>query len=142
MGRLEALRLEAGARMGFKNVADIVIPKPVLLAAARNGADLGARYFMPHSCHKALAITGAVGIATACATPGTVAAALTGPIALPRTLAIEHPSGRLDVALETRPGVAGPIAMLLRTTRRLFEGSVIVQVPAESRSRVAHSLAK
>jgi 2-methylaconitate cis-trans-isomerase PrpF len=61
--------------MGFPDAAAMVIPKPVLIAPALNGGTLSVRYFMPHDCHRALAITGAIATATACATPGTVAAA-------------------------------------------------------------------
>jgi 2-methylaconitate cis-trans-isomerase PrpF len=73
---LEVIRREAGRRMGLGDVSNLVIPKPVLIAPARNGGSFAARYFMPHACHKALAVTGAVGLATAVATPGTRAAAL------------------------------------------------------------------
>ncbi len=65
MRRLEALRIEAGARMGIADAGNKVIPKPVLLSAPQHGGDLQVRYFMPHQCHTALAITGAVGLATA-----------------------------------------------------------------------------
>ena len=39
MTRLESLRIEAGRRMGFANAADLVIPKPVLIAPAVNGGN-------------------------------------------------------------------------------------------------------
>jgi 2-methylaconitate cis-trans-isomerase PrpF len=128
--RLESLRIEAGQRMGFKDVAELVIPKPVLVAHPQRQGTISGRYFMPASCHKAFAITGAVGIATACVKPGTVASALIGEIALPRTLTIEHPSGRLDVKLESVAGSAEPVASLVRTARRLFEGAVFARVPS------------
>ena len=64
MARLERLRVAAGRAMGFADAAERVIPKPVLLAAAAEGGTLCARYFTPHECHKALAIGGAVAIAT------------------------------------------------------------------------------
>jgi 2-methylaconitate cis-trans-isomerase PrpF len=136
--RLERLRIEAGARMGIANAAGLVIPKPVLLAAPAHGGTLTARYFMPHQCHKALAITGSVAIAMAALTPGTVAAALAGELTLPADLALEHPSGRLVVRLEGRAGHAEPLASILRTTRRLFEGSVLVKrhVLAEPREQI------
>lgn len=135
--RLERLRVEAGARMGIANAAELVIPKPVLLAAPAHGGTLAARYFMPHQCHEALAITGAVAIAMAAVTPATVAAALAGALTLPAELAIEHPSGRLLVRLERRAGHAEPVALVLRTTRRLFEGAVLVKrdVLAETREQ-------
>lgn len=137
LARLEAIRVEAGKRMGFANAADIVIPKPVLIAAPRAGGTISARYFMPHSCHKALAITGGVGLATACATPGTVAQLITGTIDFPRTLTLEHPSGRLDVRLELTAGRTEPVAYVLRTARRLFEGTVFAEIPSSVAARTA-----
>lgn len=129
LARLEAIRIEAGERMGFSDVARIVIPKPVLLAPPFRGGFISARYFVPHACHKALAITGGVGIATACATPGTIAEQITGRPRIPCAVAVEHPSGRLEIGLEAAPGHREPIALVVRTARRLFEGAVFVCVP-------------
>ncbi|MBN8927563.1 MAG: 4-oxalomesaconate tautomerase [Rhodospirillales bacterium] len=122
--RLEAMRIEAGRRMGLGDVRALVVPKPVLIAPAVD-ATLAVRYFMPHACHSALAVTGAVAIATACLTPGTVAASLTGPLAAPAEITLAHPAGRL--ALRMAPG---PEARLVRTARRLFEGAVFARAPA------------
>jgi hypothetical protein len=127
MARLEQVRIAAGKRMGIADAADRVIPKPVLVAPAGDGGTLAVRYFMPHQCHTALATTGAVAIAAACATPGTVAAEIAGPVDLPTTLSFEHPSGHLEVRLERRDGTAQPVASIVRTARRLFEGAVLVK---------------
>jgi 2-methylaconitate cis-trans-isomerase PrpF len=127
--RLEAIRIQAGERMGLTNVANRVIPKPVLLSLPCAGGTISARYFMPHLCHKALAITGGVGIATACVTEGTIAQAIAGPVSLPLTIGIEHPSGRLDVLLEADPARTEPVVRVVRTARRLFEGTVFASVP-------------
>lgn len=132
--RLSSIRLEAGRRMGMGDVIDKVIPKPVLIAAPTQGGTLCVRYFMPHECHPALATTGAVGIATAVITPGTIAAALTGGLQVPTQVRLEHPSGRLDVELETRNGVT--VAGLVRTARRLFEGYAFAK-PAAHLTRAA-----
>src|SRR3954462_11063453 len=67
-------------------------------------------YFMPHDCHRALAVTGAVATATACVTPGTIAASMVGPIALPGDITIEHPSGRIAVRLEPDQKQTVPVA--------------------------------
>jgi 2-methylaconitate cis-trans-isomerase PrpF len=129
MARLDAMRVEAGRRMGCPNAAALVIPKPVLIAPAVQGGTLTVRYFMPHDCHRALAITGAVATATACATPGTVAAAtLAGAVSPPSDLIFEHPSGRLVVRLEpTAADRSAPVAIVRRTARRLFEGTVFAR---------------
>jgi len=127
MRRLEALRIEAGKLMGIADAADRVIPKPVLIAPPSKGGTITARYFMPHSCHAALAITGSVAVATAAVTPGTLAHAIAGDHALPVMFGIEHPSGRLEVTLDHHPDYAEPAAYVVRTARRLFEGHVLVK---------------
>ncbi|ALN74996.1 4-oxalomesaconate tautomerase [Aureimonas sp. AU20] len=132
--RLSAIRLEAGRRMGMGDVADKVIPKPVLIAPPAQGGTLGVRYFMPHECHPALATTGAVGIATACVTPGTIAFRAVGGAAVPTRICLEHPGGRLDVELEFRQGSI--VAGIVRTARRLFEGFVFAK-PAVRIERAA-----
>ncbi len=133
IARLERIRIEAGRRMGIPDAADRVIPKPVMIARPAVGGTLATRYFMPHQCHNALAITGAVAIAMAVVTPGTVAARArgfdrpAGHLELPADLRLEHPSGHLDLRLERRAGCVEPVALVLRTARRLFEGSVLVK---------------
>ena len=127
--RLEALRLEAAEKMGIRNAKDLVIPKPVLVAKAKVGGTLAARYFMPHSCHNAFATTGAVAVGTGAVTPGTVIAEIAGTPKMPADIVIEHPSGTMQVRLEQRAGETAPVAYVVRTARRLFEGRVLVEMP-------------
>ncbi len=84
---------------------------------------------MPHACHNAFAITGAVAVGTAAVTPGTVIADAAGNPTLPADIVIEHPSGTMQVRLEQRAGETAPVAYLVRTARRLFEGRVLVRMP-------------
>ncbi len=130
LARLEHIRRVAGLKMGLGDVSGRVVPKPVLLAPPAKGGSITARYFMPLSCHSALAITGAVGIATACCTAGTLAHRLASPPAADphgaRIVTIEHPSGRIAVELDQAPDGSIRRAALLRTARRLFEGRVLV----------------
>lgn len=118
--RMTGIRIEAGKLMGMGDVSDMVIPKPVLISPARKDGTMSVRYFMPNECHPALATTGAVGIATAAVTAGTVAFEAAGQPSVPALIRIEHPAGRLDVQLEMRNGAIA--AGLVRTARRLFEG--------------------
>lgn len=127
MNRLERIRLEAGRRMGLGDVSGLVIPKPVLIGPPQKGGTLTARYFMPHSCHKAFAVTGAVGLGTACGMPGTLAHRLVGEASLPRSVTIEHPSGRIEVVIDRREGAA--TAAVLRTTKPILEGIAFAQIP-------------
>ena len=128
LARLDAIRLQAGLAMGLGDVSQKVIPKPVLLAPASSGGTIQVRYFMPHSCHRALAITGSIGLATACVSQGTVAAQMLGLDASEERMTqvrIEHPSGSIEVAL-AYVGEQGETirASVVRTARRLFSGEV------------------
>lgn len=129
--RLEQMRLEAGRRMGLGDVSNSVTPKIGLLSAAREGGTIASRYLTPHECHRSHAATGAICLATACSMDGTVAAeVIGGPVRESGTVVIEHPSGRIQVAVELVPDGAGgrrvARAEILRTARRIFEGHVFV----------------
>src|SRR5215471_12640688 len=127
MRRLESIRLEAGRAMGLGDVTKLVIPKPVLVAPARAGGTLAARYFMPHACHNAFATTGAVAVGTAAVTRDTVIAEVSGTPRMPADIVIEHPSGSMQVRIEQRTDEPAPVAYLVRTARRLFEGRVFIE---------------
>ena len=129
LARIEAIRLEAGRRMGFGDVSDKVIPKVGLLARARQGGTISSRYLTPHALHAAHAVTGAVCVATACALEGSIAHELAVPDAAnPRTIWIEHPSGQVDVRLQTSGTGADMtvVAGTLRTARPIMKGTVFV----------------
>ncbi|QLL15790.1 4-oxalomesaconate tautomerase [Pseudomonas chlororaphis] len=130
--RLESLRLQAGLAMGLGDVSDKVIPKPVLISPAKAGGTMQVRYFMPHSCHRALAITGSIGLATACVSAGSVAAELLGGATQLKQVRLEHPSGGIDVVLSYTGDQGETIrASVVRTARRLFSG--FVYAPASQR---------
>ncbi len=144
MATMEAIRREAGARMGLGDVSRSVVPKFGLLSAAREGGTITSRYFTPTQCHLAHAVSGGICVAAAIALPGTVAASLAQESAGwtagdvrrdgdgQRDVTIEHPSGSLEVALRTdrRDGdvrvVSGGVT---RTARKIMSGTVYV--PAE-----------
>ena len=129
LSRIEAIRLQAGERMGFGDVSDKVIPKVGLLARARQGGTISSRYLTPHALHAAHAVTGAVCVSTACALKGSIAHELAvADAANPRTIWIEHPSGQVDVRLETTGEGADMdvVAGTLRTARPIMKGSVFV----------------
>ena len=90
---------------------------------------------MPHDCHTALSVTGGIGIASAVVTQGTIAAEVAGNIAAPADIRLEHPSGHLDIRVEHRDGV--PIALVVRTARRIMEGTLIVDVPVAAGATLA-----
>jgi 2-methylaconitate cis-trans-isomerase PrpF len=128
--RMEPIRIEAGRRMGLGDVSKSVAPKFGLLAPARHGGAVTARYFMPWNCHPTMAVTGAQCLASCLLTPGTVAEGLTAPVeGQPAVVVIEHPSGQIEVTVDyaiNPDGFALRSAGLLRTARLLARGEVYV----------------
>lgn len=134
LARLERVRREAGRRMGLGDVSGLVVPKIGLLSAPRNGGTITSRYFVPDRCHRSHAVTGALCVAVASRLPGTVAYDFARPEpASPVT--IEHPSGRIQIDLSFTPTGDIGRASVVRTARRIFEGSVIVPARAFAHSK-------
>jgi 2-methylaconitate cis-trans-isomerase PrpF len=130
LARIEAIRMEAGRRMGFGDVSDSVMPKVGLLSPPRGSGCITSRYLTPHKLHAAHAVTGAVCVATACLLEGSVAYDLAlRPGGNPCTIWIEHPSGMVDVRMETHgsgPAMKVLKAGILRTARPIMQGNVFV----------------
>jgi len=130
MQRIESIRLEAGRLMGMGDVTKLVVPKPALMSRPAQGGNIASRYFTPHACHKAHAVTGALAVATAAVLPGTVAHRFVEPRGFSGgVLAIEHPTGKIEVDLVTRANGGAPEverASFVRTARRIFDGNVYV----------------
>jgi 4-oxalomesaconate tautomerase len=128
--RMEAIRIEAGKRMGMGDVSGSVTPKFGLLAEPRAGGTITARYFMPKNCHPTMAVTGSQCLASCVLTPGTVAEGLFTPTkGAPALVVIEHPSGTIEVTVDYENGPDGfqlRSAGLLRTARLLARGEVFV----------------
>ncbi|MCX7374234.1 MAG: 4-oxalomesaconate tautomerase [Alphaproteobacteria bacterium] len=120
LARIEKLRMEAGRRMGFGDVTDSVVPK-VGLVGPTQGADFAVRYLTPHAVHKALAVTGAICLAAASRVPGTVVPQVAG-----ETVYIRHPGGVLDVPIAMNGEEDVAWAGMLRTARRIMEGTLLV----------------
>ncbi|WP_372921258.1 4-oxalomesaconate tautomerase [Roseovarius sp.] len=127
--RVEAIRIEAGARMGMGDVTKSVTPKFAILAPAGQGGTIAARYFMPWTTHPSMAVTGSQCLASCALTPGTVAdGLLQRPDAQPANVVLEHPSGTIEVLVDydRTDGFELKSAGLLRTARKLAEGRVFV----------------
>jgi 2-methylaconitate cis-trans-isomerase PrpF/tripartite-type tricarboxylate transporter receptor subunit TctC len=126
--RLEAMRLAAGEMMGLGDVSASVIPKPVLVSAGDSGDSITSRYFTPRRCHASHAVTGAIGVASAFALPGTVASgAGIEHVAARRNLVVLHPAGRIDIEVELEGhGDSARIrrASLVRTARKIMQGEL------------------
>jgi hypothetical protein len=128
--RMEAIRIKAGVLMGMGDISKAVVPKIALLAPAINGGALCVRYFVPYACHKALAVTGTVCLASATAIPGTLAERMASRVRAPQgIIELEHPSGKIAIDLDadfTNGRQELRRAALIRTARRIFEGTVNV----------------
>ncbi|WP_293907366.1 4-oxalomesaconate tautomerase [Phenylobacterium sp.] len=129
--RVEVIRLEIGPRMNLGDVARKTVPKMCLVAPPRHGGAICTRTFIPHRVHEAIGVFGAVSVATACVTPGSIAAEVAGiaDVEAVKDLEIEHPTGFFTVAMDVSL-VDGQIQVrrsaLLRTARRLMRGEVYV----------------
>ncbi len=122
LARLERVRLAAGAAMGLGDVSGSVVPKPVIASPGDDGYSITSRYFTPRRCHASHAVTGAIGVATAFALPGTVASgreALQGV----HTVSVLHPQGRIDVEVAIDDGAIRRAA-LVRTARKILQGDL------------------
>jgi 2-methylaconitate cis-trans-isomerase PrpF/tripartite-type tricarboxylate transporter receptor subunit TctC len=128
--RLESMRLAAGEMMGLGDVSSSVIPKPVLISDGDSDDSIRSRYFTPRRCHASHAVTGAIGVASAFALPGTVASGIRSEaIAARRSLVVLHPAGRIDVEVEIEgSGEATQIrrASLVRTARKILQGDLYI----------------
>ena len=129
--RVEAIRLKVGPMMNLGDVAKKTVPKMCLVAAPRAGGAICTRNFIPHRVHEAIGVFGAVSVATACVTPGSIAAEVAGiaDVEQVKELEVEHPTGFFTVAMDVSIE-AGAVKVrrsaLLRTARRLMRGEVYV----------------
>nr|BFE60194.1 4-oxalomesaconate tautomerase [Dactylosporangium thailandense] len=122
-GKLEQVRLVAGAAMGLGDVADMTVPKLSIVSAPRNGGTVTTRTFIPHRVHTAIGVLGAVSVAAAVRTPGTVAPAGSDD----SLVRVEHPTGTFDVGIELDPGGAATRVLrssVVRTARKISDGLV------------------
>jgi 4-oxalomesaconate tautomerase len=123
---LERVRLAAGPLMGLGDVRATTVPKLTLVAPPRAGGALATRTFIPHRCHDAIGVLGAVSVATAALLPEGPAAEVAR-LDGSDVVTVEHPTGTFDaaVALARRDGsVVVERAGIIRTARKLMDGVV------------------
>jgi 4-oxalomesaconate tautomerase len=123
--RLEEIRLAAGPMMTLGDVAAKSVPKMVLVSPPAADGTIRTRTFIPHVCHKAIGVLGAVTVGTACLLPdgpaARVAAAGSGN---PRRLDIEHPTGTFTALANLADDGSVDRVGVLSTARKLMEGVV------------------
>jgi len=128
--RLEEIRLAAGPMMNLGDVEDKVVPKMSLISPPKSGGHINTRTFIPHDCHAAIGVLGAVSVASACILPGSVARGIAVvPKGAVKQMSVEHPSGEFSVTLEIGGTTERPVvekAGVLRTARMIMRGEVYV----------------
>jgi len=127
--RIESIRLQAGPAMNLGDVAKKVVPKMCLVAPPTHEGNLTTRTFIPHDCHSAVGVLGAVTVATAAVLPGSVANRLARvPDGARRNFSVQHPTGEFTVTLTMNPRNSAEVesASLLRTARLIMRGEVCI----------------
>ena len=125
---LERIRMTAGPMMNLGNVSSATVPKLTMVSPPRQGGAVSTRTFIPHRCHQAIGVLGAVSVATACLLPGSAASGVAHLSPDSEVVRLEHPSGsfdawvRLDVAPKEGPRIQA--AGIVRTARKLMDGLV------------------
>ncbi|MEU0529467.1 PrpF domain-containing protein [Amycolatopsis tolypomycina] len=94
---------------------------------AAGAYDLAVRMVSMHAPHPAIGLTSAVALATAAATPGTLAHRAARPTA-DGTLRLGTPAGVLTT--RTVPGTSSPTVLLRRAARRIARAELHVPIPA------------
>ena len=128
-GSLEAIRLRAGRIMNLGDVRHKAVPKLCLISPPLRAGCIHTRAFIPHQCHPAIGVLGAVSVATACVLPGTVAADVARLPDRGGLYAVEHAAGALGVRLEIEQDGPRPRikkAGVVRTARLLSRGEVML----------------
>lgn len=136
LARIEAIRCAAGEAMDLGDVSGSVVPKPVIASDGDDADSVTSRYFTPRRCHASHAVTGAIGVATAFALPGTVISGAAGRAGV-RSIAVLHPQGRIEVEV-TVEGAGDDArvqrAALVRTARKILQGDLHLPPYVFSRS--------
>ncbi|MGB5760267.1 MAG: PrpF domain-containing protein, partial [Acidimicrobiales bacterium] len=113
-------------------------PKLTMVSAPTGPGALGTRTFIPHRCHQAIGVLGAVSVATAARLPGSPAAQVAahsgetgdtgeaGDTGAADTVLLEHPTGTFEAAVTISFDADGmPVAErsgIIRTARKLMDG--------------------
>lgn len=130
--RLENIRLQIGPKMNLGDVTNKTVPKMCLIAPAKNGGLVNTRTFIPHVCHAAIGVLGAVSAATGAILPGSVGDGIIDvSTSLNTPMSIEHPSGEFTVNLtvEEENGVLNfTKSGVIRTARLISMGQVFIPI--------------
>jgi 4-oxalomesaconate tautomerase len=123
---LEGIRLAAGALMNLGDVTTTTVPKLTLVSPPREGGALSTRTFIPHRCHQAIGVLGAVSVATAALFPGSPASSVARIRSGDDVVRLEHPTGSFDALVRLSTDGESRVlgAGIVRTARKLMDGLV------------------
>ena len=145
MARLDVLRRMAGVRMGLAAAPEkvgLAAPRIALLASpgrprlldgsvmAPESHDIQVRMLSMERVHRAVPLTGALGLACACKVAGSLPARLCGELPRADEIRVGQPSGMLAVGAEVRQDNTGwraESAVVYRTARTLMVGAVAIR---------------
>jgi 4-oxalomesaconate tautomerase len=126
--RLESIRLQAGRLMNLGDVTDSSVPKLSMVSPPINGGHINTRTFIPHRCHEAIGVLGAVSVATAALLADSPAAEVAAFGADRTNIVCEHPTGSFTAAIVAHTDEAGVVTVeragIVRTARKLMDGIV------------------
>lgn len=130
--RIEQIRLAVGPAMKLGDVTALTVPKITLVSRPRHGGTIMTRSFIPHRCHDAIGVLGAVSVATAVLAgegpAAEVAECARDPHVPDSRVVVEHPTGTLDATVVLRRDRDGLLVAersgILRTARKLMDGTV------------------
>jgi 4-oxalomesaconate tautomerase len=126
--KLESIRLQIGPKMNLGDVKEKTVPKMCIVSPPLNGGTINTRTFIPHVCHEAIGVLGAVSCATACMLKDSVMDGI-AVVNDKENLSIEHPTGEFTVQLDTTNLNANIIinkSGVIRTARLLNKGEVFI----------------
>jgi 4-oxalomesaconate tautomerase len=128
---LEEIRMKAGPMMNLGDVSETTVPKLTMVAPPRQSGDLSTRTFIPHRCHQAIGVLGAVSVATAALLEGSPASEVIERDASSDVVTLEHPSGTFEAVIGLVEGGAEEglkegigRSGIVRTARKLMDGVV------------------
>lgn len=144
MALLDRIRRAGGVAMGLaatEAAVSLANPRVALVAGPTAACTLNGETLDPaghnvtirmlsmERAHRAVPMTGAMGLAVACRIEGSIPHALATRGARPEEIRVAHPSGTLTVGAEVRRDNTGwyaDSAVVFRTARRLMQGAVAI----------------
>jgi 4-oxalomesaconate tautomerase len=126
--KLESIRLQIGPKMNLGDVTEKTVPKMCIISPALNGGTINTRTFIPHVCHEAVGVLGAVSTATACMLQGSVMDGI-AIVSDKNKLSVEHPTGEFTVKLDITNDNGNIVinkSGVIRTARLLSKGVVFI----------------